>query len=160
VAAVTAVLATLKRRNADEIDNKAALAIYVEDLRDLPIDAVERSCAEFRRGTIGDGIFAPTSAQIRQEALKVADRIERYRAPSDALRIPDERQMRDIRDEAHRIAGDRGLGIFEAKAEWIKFVAKFRSIGPTKLRWPEEWAKHCDAVDRKVPQPHEVVDGD
>ena len=60
--------------------------------------------------------------------------------------FPDERAMSEIRYEARRIARNAGLPERGLQAEWGEFVAGFRRLGATKLRWYEEWAKHCRAA--------------
>ena len=143
--ALAMLVAALARRNASEVDNAAWVKVSLHDLSDLPVEAVERACDEFRRGTLGDGVWCPTSAQIRQEALKIAERSERG-APPGTLMIPDEHAMADIRKEARKIASHAGLPERGLQAEWGEFVAGFRRLGSTKLRWYEEWAKHCRAA--------------
>lgn len=108
-AAVGSLFTALRSRHVDSIEAKAAVAIFIADLSDLPIAAVERACTAFRRGDLGDAIWAPTSAQVRQAAIKIAAR-ERPRPMLPPPVRPDiapdvrERQAAEVRRLAREIA--------------------------------------------------------
>ena len=144
--ALAMLLAALARRNSAEIDNAACVKVYLHDLSDLPIDAVERACSDYRRGVIGDGVWAPTSAQIRQAALSAAARME-TRETLNRPMIAGETDFRQIQAEARRIAVNRGItDERELQTQWGRFAESFRALGATKLRWNIEWARWCDGL--------------
>lgn len=63
-----------------------------------------------------------------------------------------------IKAEAHQIAKIHGLGRFAASSEWPTFVAWFRSLGATKMRWFEEWSNWCARAKRNVAAQAEPVE--
>ncbi len=68
-----------------------------------------------------------------------------------------EKKFIAIRFEARKIAKNHGLTDERTlQAEWTKFVVPFRALGPVKVRWYEEWAKHCAAVK----QPYRGINSD
>ena len=70
--AIAAVLASLPRRAESQNDAKIVLRLFVEDLGDLPRFAIEAACKDFRTGRAGDGHWAPSAAEIRTQAERLA----------------------------------------------------------------------------------------
>jgi hypothetical protein len=55
-------------RSGDEGEHKARMAVYINDLAELPAWALAEACARFRQGKVGDGKFLPTPGEIAVEA--------------------------------------------------------------------------------------------
>lgn len=62
---IASLAVSLHHRNGDAEDQAAIQRIMASDLADLPLFAVERACADFRKGNAGDRHWMPTQAEIR-----------------------------------------------------------------------------------------------
>lgn len=83
VAELSTLLTVMPRAGGGSAaDLKAVIRIYLADLADLPADAVRRAIADFRRGVRGEGLWAPTPAQI---AIAVRQEIAEADAKARAL---------------------------------------------------------------------------
>lgn len=71
---ISELLTSMPSRSASTGDAKFLVALYVQDLNDLPISIIEQACKDFRRGNCGDGHWAPTVAEIRAQAIKYLPR--------------------------------------------------------------------------------------
>jgi hypothetical protein len=67
---VVGLLSVMALRNASEAEASALMAVYAADLAELPPFALAEACRAYRRGTLGDGKWAPTPGEIYQAALK------------------------------------------------------------------------------------------
>lgn len=65
---VTALFSTRGVKAGADTDVQATMAIYVEDLFDLPGFALAKACKDFRQGSLGDRKWVPTQAEIRHAA--------------------------------------------------------------------------------------------
>jgi hypothetical protein len=66
---VVGLLSVMALRNASETEASALMAVYAADLAELPPFALAEACRAYRRGTLGDGKWAPTPGEIYQAAL-------------------------------------------------------------------------------------------
>ncbi len=69
---VLGLLTAMPSQSAGGVDPAMRVVTFVEDLGDLPLFAVARACSDFRRGIVGSKHWAPTAAEIREQAEKIA----------------------------------------------------------------------------------------
>lgn len=60
------MFAGLAHKSGGSADMKLVLQVYLADLDEFPLALTRSVLAEFRRGDLGDGHWAPTVAEIRQ----------------------------------------------------------------------------------------------
>ena len=65
---ILALLTAMPSQSGGGVDHAMRATTFVEDLGDMPLFSVVQACREFRRGTIGEGHWAPTAAEIRRRA--------------------------------------------------------------------------------------------
>lgn len=74
------LFAKLARRKDDAQELKLKIVAYGEALAGLPKAELEETMLKFGDGRLGDGVFAPTAAQIAQEVRKEIERKARVAA--------------------------------------------------------------------------------
>jgi hypothetical protein len=60
------MFAGLAHKSGASMDMKLILQVYLADLDEFPLEVTRAVLAQFRRGDLGDGHWAPTVAEIRQ----------------------------------------------------------------------------------------------
>lgn len=126
-AEVLRLLRAMVPRSGDADEVTQVVVSYIADLGDVPASMLREACARFRRGTIGDGRFAPKAGELRREALRLAEpwiaeraRIERVLA-ARVLPPPTESRKADVlahvRETARQLNAAAAAQGGRAKAE-------------------------------------------
>lgn len=105
--------------------------IYTEDLAGLPAMDIREVITAFRRGSLGDGHWAPTSAEIRIEVEKIVHR-----------RTDSARRDRELREqlESRRVWLERCENQSpETRERAQKMVDDFKASNPPDTTKPKGW---------------------
>ena len=133
-AEVAAVLGTMAIRTGNETDAEIMLRIYVKDLIDLPLFAVQGACRDFRRGVVGDKRWAPTQAELRDVAQRYVSDLAKERRDIETVLCakvvekPSDSEHRKavVEREKAKLKDMRQAGI-DAENGRISDEAKFRA---------------------------------
>jgi len=74
---VAGLFTGLRSRGGDERDLAIRIDLFASDLAGVPLWALTKACASFRRGEAGDGHWLPTSGDVRIVAMRHVDGLAR-----------------------------------------------------------------------------------
>lgn len=77
---VMMLFAVMAHSKLGEMDSKILLRVYMSDLADLPAFAIHKACERYRKGEVGDGKWMPGIGELRTEARKACEDLEREKA--------------------------------------------------------------------------------
>ena len=121
---ILALLTAMPSQSGAGLDQAMRLATFIEDLGDLPFFSVERACRDFRTGKAGDKHWAPTVAEIRDQAgCYVAPYRVELADLEEILEFGKEQrgQLEHAPDENERE---------RVKAKFSELAASFRKVDP------------------------------
>lgn len=105
---LTAMFTVMQSRSAGSSDIAVRLKIYLQDLIDIPRDALLNTVRRFRRGELGDGKWAPMPGEIRRaiQEEQAAEEAARKQAFEKAQRWRDLQNAQEtlMRQREQRLA--------------------------------------------------------
>lgn len=147
------MLCTMPSRQGGAFDAKVVTRIYVDDLSDLPSDAVKDAIRGFRRGELGDLRFAPTVGEIRAAVLKALGRSPEQlaeKAEFDRRMAERERVDRETLAERGRRA-EQWEAMSDEERERAAMLTEIAKQEFSRLAGKKVWGEDADATPSMGP---------